>query len=223
MEESKERRIMKLITETIEDIQYITEGPEDKKSLFIEGVFMVSDECNRNGRVYPYDTLNKEVGRYITEFVNCNRAFGELGHPTGPTVNLDRVSHRIVMLEFKKNKVYGKAKILESTPMGKIAGELIREGAKLGVSSRAMGSLVEQNGKKIVQPDLMLSAVDIVADPSAPGAFVNGIMEGKEWVWNNGSWLERDLMEAKRTMKKTSTKNIEKKALRLFEDFFKKL
>jgi len=214
---------MKLITETIEEINYLVEGTDDKKSLFIEGVFMVSDEVNRNGRVYPYETLNKEVGRYITEFVDCNRAFGELGHPTGPTINLDRVSHRIVMLEFRKNKVYGKAKIMESTPMGKIAGELIREGAKLGVSSRAMGSLVEQNGKKIVQGDLMLSAVDIVADPSAPGAFVNGIMEGKEWVWNNGSWLEKDLVEAKKQLSKGSTKKIEKKALTLFEQFLRKL
>jgi hypothetical protein len=214
---------MKLITETIEDINYLVEGTGDKKSLFIEGVFMVSDEVNRNGRVYPYDTLNKEVGRYITEFVHCNRAFGELGHPSGPTVNLDRVSHRIIMLEFRKNKVYGKAKIMENTPMGKIAYELINEGAKLGVSSRAMGSLVEQNGKKIVQGDLMLSAVDIVADPSAPGAFVNGIMEGKEWVWNNGSWLEKDLIEAKNMIKKTSSKNLEKKALTLFETFIKNL
>ena len=214
---------MKLITETIEDIKYITEGTDDKKSMFIEGVFMVSDEMNRNGRVYPFDTLNKEVGRYITEFVNNNRAFGELGHPTGPTINLDRVSHRITMLEFRGSKCYGKAKIMESTPLGKITAELIREGAKLGVSSRAMGSLIEQNGKKIVQPDLMLSAIDIVADPSAPGAFVNGIMEGKEWVWNNGSWYEQDLMEAKRIIKKSSTKNLEKKALTLFENFFRKL
>jgi len=214
---------MKLITETVEDIRYITEGTDDKKNLFIEGVFMVAEECNRNGRVYPLTTLNKEVGRYINEFVDCNRAFGELGHPTGPTINLDRVSHRVVMLEFRGNKVYGKAKIMESTPMGKIAAELIREGAKLGVSSRAMGSLVEQNGKKIVQPDLMLSAVDIVADPSAPGAFVNGIMEGKEWVWNNCSWLERDLMEAKKLIRTTSSRNLEKKALTLFENFFKNL
>jgi hypothetical protein len=214
---------MKLITETIEDIKYITEGTDDKKSMFIEGVFMVSDEMNRNGRVYPFDTLNKEVGRYITEFVNNNRAFGELGHPTGPTINLDRVSHRITMLEFRGPKCYGKAKIMESTPMGKITAELIREGAKLGVSSRAMGSLIEQNGKKIVQPDLMLSAIDIVADPSAPGAFVNGIMEGKEWVWNNGSWYEQDLMEAKRIIKKSSTRNLEKKSLTLFENFFRKL
>jgi hypothetical protein len=214
---------MKLITETIEDIKYITEGTDDKKSMFIEGVFMVSDEMNRNGRVYPFDTLNKEVGRYITEFVNNNRAFGELGHPTGPTINLDRVSHRITMLEFRGPKCCGKAKIMESTPMGKITAELIREGAKLGVSSRAMGSLIEQNGKKIVQPDLMLSAIDIVADPSAPGAFVNGIMEGNEWVWNNGSWYEQDLMEAKRIIKKSSTRNLEKKALTLFENFFRKL
>jgi hypothetical protein len=214
---------MKLITETIEDIKYNTEGTDEKKSMFIEGVFMVSDEMNRNGRVYPFDTLNKEVGRYITEFVNNNRAFGELGHPTGPTINLDRVSHRITMLEFRGPKCYGKAKIMESTPMGKITAELIREGAKLGVSSRAMGSLIEQNGKKIVQPDLMLSAIDIVADPSAPGAFVNGIMEGKEWVWNNGSWYEQDLMEAKRIIKKSSTRNLEKKALTLFENFFRKL
>jgi hypothetical protein len=127
------------------------------------------------------------------------------------------------MLEFRGPKCYGKAKIMESTPMGKITAELIREGAKLGVSSRAMGSLIEQNGKKIVQPDLMLSAIDIVADPSAPGAFVNGIMEGKEWVWNNGSWYEQDLMEAKRIIKKSSTKNLEKKALTLFENFFRKL
>lgn len=214
---------MKLITETVQEVNYLTEDAGGKKNIFIEGVFMVSDELNRNGRVYPYETLNKEVGRYITEYVNCNRAFGELGHPSGPTVNLDRVSHRITMLEFNKNRVYGKAKLMESTPMGKIACELIREGAKLGVSSRAMGSLVEQNGKKIVQPDLMLAAVDIVADPSAPGAFVNGIMENKEWVWNNGSWLERDLVEAKKIITKSSTKNLEKKAVKLFEDFLKRI
>jgi hypothetical protein len=215
---------MKLITETIEDIKYITEDVDgNKKNLYIEGVFMVSDECNRNGRIYPYDTLNKEVNRYITEYVDCNRAFGELGHPTGPTVNLDRVSHRIVKLQFKENKVFGKAKLMENTPMGKIACELIREGARLGVSSRAMGSLVEQNGKKIVQPDLMLSAVDIVADPSAPGAFVNGIMENKEWVWNNGSWSERELSEAKKVMKKTSSRKLEEKAIKMFEHFMRGL
>ena len=214
---------MKLITETIEDIKYITEGTDDKKSMFIEGVFMVSDEMNRNGRVYPFDTLNKEVGRYITEFVNNNRAFGELGHPTGPTINLDRVSHRITMLEFRGPKCYGKAKIMESTPMGKITAELIREGAKLGVSSRAMGSLIEQNGKKIVQPDLMLSAIDIVADPSAPGAFVNGIMEGKEWVLDRTGWKEIDYYSARKQINEASKDEIEAVALKLFENFMSKL
>ena len=188
---------MKLITEMTEDIQIVTETIDEGKGRehFIEGVFMQSNLKNRNGRVYPRETLMNEVARYNKEYVSKNRAMGELNHPQGPTVNLDRVSHIIKELRPDGDNVYGKAKIME-TPMGKIAKNLIDEGAKLGVSSRGMGSLKQnKDGENEVQKDFMLAAVDIVADPSAPNAFVEGIMEGREWVWDNGILKEKHIAE----------------------------
>jgi len=179
---------MLLITETTEDVKFIVESNEEtgKKSHFIEGIFMQSETKNRNGRMYPKKTLMKEVSRYTKELVESKRAMGELGHPEGPTLNLERVSHLITDLKENDNNIIGKAKVLD-TPYGNIVKNLIDEGAQLGVSSRGMGSLKkEEDGTNIVQEDFMLAAVDIVADPSAPDAFVNGVMEGKEWVWENG-------------------------------------
>ena len=178
---------MKLIREEIEQVEVIVENRNGKKSLFIEGVFLQSEMKNRNGRMYPKSTLAREVGRYNENFVQKGRALGELGHPDGPTVNLDRVSHKIVSLKESGNNFIGKAKIL-STPMGKIASNLLGEGVKLGVSSRGVGSLNKTNeGYSVVGEDFTLAtAADIVADPSAPDAFVDGIMEGKDWVWDGG-------------------------------------
>ena len=178
---------MKLITEQIDDVEFIVENRNGKKSMYIEGVFLQGDIQNRNGRMYPMDTLRKEVHRYNESFVTSGRAVGELGHPEGPTVNLDRVSHKIVSLKESGSNFVGKAKIL-NTPMGVIAQNLIDEGVKLGVSSRGLGTLaVNEEGVKIVSDDFTLAtAADIVADPSAPDAFVSGIMEGKDWVWDGG-------------------------------------
>jgi hypothetical protein len=217
---------MKLITEITEDLQYITETVDEEsgqKDYYIEGVFMQSAVKNRNGRVYPTEILNEEVKRYNKEYVKKNRAMGELNHPQGPTVNLDRVSHIIKELKSEGNNILGKAKIMD-TPMGKIAKNLIDEGAKLGVSSRGMGSL-KQNKKGIneVQKDFMLAAVDIVADPSAPNAFVNGIMEGAEWVWNNGVLEQRQIECYKEIIEEAPKVDIEKVTLKLFEDFVSKL
>ena len=183
---------MKLITEEISNVKIITEGKGSKKTLHIEGVFLQGGIKNRNGRVYPIDILGKEVNRYCENFVGKGRALGELGHPDGPTVNLDRVSHKITSLVREGNNFVGKAKLL-STPMGKIASSLIGEGVTLGVSSRGVGSLKEDHtGTKVVGEDFQLAtAADIVADPSAPDAFVNGIMEGKEWIWEGGSLREQ--------------------------------
>ena len=183
---------MKLITEEAQKVKFITEGKGPEKKLFIEGIFLQGDICNRNGRMYPMQTLMKEVNRYNESFVNKGRALGELGHPEGPTVNLDRVSHKIVSLVREGSNIKGKAQLLE-TPMGKIAKSLINEGVTLGVSSRGVGSLKMTNeGHKIVGEDFMLAtAADIVADPSAPDAFVQGIMEGKEWCWEGGILRER--------------------------------
>ena len=183
---------MKLIREEIESVEVIVEGKGSKKSLYIEGVFLQGGIKNRNGRMYPVDTLAKEVTRYNENFTGKGRALGEAGHPDGPTVNLDRVSHKITMLEQRGDNFYGKAKIL-STPMGKIASSLLDEGVKLGVSSRGIGSLKEdRDGIKVVGEDFMLAtAADIVADPSAPDAFVDGIMEGKEWVWEGSILREK--------------------------------
>lgn len=215
---------MYLITETTHrDVRFLTEANEKgEKQYFIEGIFMQSDVKNRNGRVYPEPILTKEVERYNDELVQKNRAMGELGHPEGPTVNLERVSHIIKDLRIEGKNVYGKAKILE-TPMGKIAKNLLSEGCMFGVSSRGMGSLQEKNGVNYVQDDFMLATVDIVADPSAPNAFVNGIMEGKEWVWDNGIIKERQIEKYKKTIKESSRRELEENTVKIFKDFLSKL
>ena len=190
---------VKLMSEsTLQDVEYITEQNEDgKKNYKIKGVFMQADIKNKNGRVYPMEILQKEVKRYNKEFINEKRAYGELGHPEGPTVNLERASHMITALHPDGKNFIGEAKVL-STPMGEIVKSLMDEGAKLGVSSRGMGSLEQKNGANYVRDDFYLAtAADIVSDPSAPSAFVEGIMEGKEWVWTHGALLEADLVEMK--------------------------
>ena len=216
---------MKLITEQIEPVEVLTEEKDGKKNTFIKGVFLQTEITNRNGRMYRYETMAREVNKYNEEFVRRGRALGELGHPEGPTVNLDRVSHKITSLCREGNNFVGKATLL-STPMGKIAQSLLGEGVKLGVSSRGIGSLKESsNGCKMVGEDFQLAtAADIVADPSAPDAFVNGIMEGKEWVWEGGS-LREELAE--RTEKRINTlvtqNRLEEKKLSLFQDFLNNL
>jgi len=216
---------MKLITEEVSQVKFITEGKGADKKMFIEGIFLQGDICNRNGRMYPMETLSREVKRYTEAFVNKGRALGELGHPDGPTVNLDRVSHKIVSLTFEGTNCRGKAQLLE-TPMGKIAKSLISEGVCLGVSSRGVGSLKMTNeGHKIVGEDFMLAtAADIVADPSAPDAFVQGIMEGKEWVWEGGILREK---LAEQTQKRINTlvdqKRLEEHKLDLFNKFLSNL
>ena len=210
---------MKLITETIEDVQVITEGKGDSKKLYIEGVFLQSELKNRNGRMYPFSVLQKEVNRYNEEYIKTSRALGELGHPDGPTVNLDRVSHRIVSLAEDGTNFRGKAQILD-TPMGKIASSLLGEGVKLGVSSRGMGSIDKREDCNVVMDDFMLAtAADIVADPSAPDAFVNGIMEGKEWAWDNGILRETEVAKYQSYMNNATRKNLEERTLRVFEHF----
>ena len=211
---------MKLITEEISTVKFITEGKGAKKKLYIEGVFLQGDLKNRNGRIYPVDTLAKEVDRYNEAFVQKGRALGELGHPDGPTVNLDRVSHKITSLVREGNNFKGKAQLL-STPMGKIASSLIDEGVTLGVSSRGVGSLRESQGVKYVGEDFQLAtAADIVADPSAPDAFVNGIMEGKEWVWEGGTLREQLASQTKRRINTlVDQKRLEEHKLQLFNDF----
>ena len=210
---------MKLITESIEDVQVLVEESNGKKNLYIEGVFLQGDIKNRNGRVYPFSVLEREVGRYNESYVAAGRALGELGHPDGPTVNLDRVSHKIVSLKAEGSNFIGKAQIL-STPMGSIARNLLESGVKLGVSSRGMGSIEERNGANYVRDDFMLAtAADIVADPSAPDAFVNGIMEGKEWVWDNGILKEARVAKYKRYISESTRRNIEERSLKVFEDF----
>ena len=216
---------MKLITEEVQKVKFITEGKGAKKKMYIEGIFLQGDLKNRNGRMYPVSTLAKEVGRYNESFVKKGRALGELGHPEGPTVNLDRVSHRITSLRQEGKNFVGKAQLLE-TPMGKIAKSLIDEGVTLGVSSRGVGSLKEDHkGCKVVGEDFMLAtAADIVADPSAPDAFVSGIMEGKEWVWEGGILREQ---LAEKTAKKINTlvdqNKLEEHKLGLFQDFLANL
>ena len=215
---------MKLITEEVSQVKFIVEGKGNAKKMYIEGVFLQGDIKNRNGRMYPVATLSKEVNRYNEAFVNKGRALGELGHPDGPTVNLDRVSHKIVSLEQKGNNFMGKAQLLD-TPMGKITKSLIGEGVTLGVSSRGVGSLREDQGCKVVGEDFMLAtAADIVADPSAPDAFVSGIMEGKEWVWEGGILREQ---LAEKTEKRINTlvqqKALEEHKLSLFNDFLANL
>ena len=216
---------MKLITEKIEEVQYITEATENgKKNLYITGPFLVYDKPNKNNRLYTKDTLSKEVGRYNEEFVKTNRALGELGHPDTPSINLERVSHKIVSLEDSGEAFVGKAMILE-TPYGQIVKNFIDSGVNLGVSSRGMGSLVQtKEGYNLVQDDFRLAtAADIVADPSAPGAFVNGIMENKEWLFVDGRFVEADIDSAKKQIRQASRKDIEQVALTLFENFIRKL
>ena len=210
---------MKLITEQIEDVKVITEGTGDSKKLYIEGVFLQSELKNRNGRVYPFSVLEREVNRYNEEYISTKRALGELGHPDGPTVNLDRVSHRIMSLKAEGTNFMGKAQILD-TPMGRIAKSLLDEGVQLGVSSRGMGSIDKQEGVSYVRDDFMLAtAADIVADPSAPDAFVNGIMEGKEWVWDNGILKESKVAKYQRYMSESTRRNLEERTLQVFENF----
>jgi hypothetical protein len=214
---------MKLITETIEEVKMITEEKNGVKSLYIQGPFLVAEKKNRNGRMYRTETLAKEVSRYNEEYVQKNRAFGELGHPDSPSINLDRVSHLITSLKQEGNQWVGKAKILE-TPMGKIAKSLMEGGATLGVSSRGMGSLKNEGGVNVVQDDYYLAtAADIVADPSAPGAFVQGIMEGKEWVWDNGVVKEFDVNAYYNQIKGAKQKQIDEISLKIFENFLSKL
>jgi len=216
---------MKLITERIESVKYLTEATEKgKKNLYIEGTVLVAEKVNRNNRMYKMDTLRKEVKRYNEEFVKTNRALGELGHPDTPTLNLERVSHKIVSLTEDGNSFYGKALILD-TPYGNIVKNFIENDVNLGVSSRAMGSVtMTREGYNLVQDDLRLAtAADIVADPSAPGAFVNGIMEGKEWLFIEGRFVEMDIDNAKRAIRNAPQKQLESVALQLFENFIRKL
>ena len=214
---------MKLITETIENVKLITEEKNGKKLLYIEGVFLQSELKNRNGRKYPFSVLDREVKRYNEEYIQSKRALGELGHPDGPTINLDRVSHRITSLRAEGNNFIGKAQILD-TPMGNIAKNLLGEGVQLGVSSRGMGSIEKVEDCNVVADDFMLTtAADIVADPSAPDAFVNGIMEGKEWVWCNGILKETEVAKYKGIMDASARQELEEKTLKVFEDFLGKL
>ena len=207
-----------------EDVQLITEKRDDgTKEFYIRGNFMQAGVKNRNNRIYDIDVLSPAVNKYMTEYVEKNRALGELNHPSGPTVNLDRVSHIIKEMTADGNNFVGKAKIL-NTPMGKIVQNLIEEGACLGVSSRGMGSLKKNSdGINEVQKDFILFAVDIVADPSAPDAFVDGIMEGREWIWDNGILREKQIAEYERVIKESNRKNLEENALRVFTDFISKL
>ena len=217
---------MKLFTELVEEVQYITEAKENgKKDYFIEGIFLQAEIQNRNGRVYPMGVLENEVQRYMRETVDKGRAYGELGHPAGPSINLDRVSHIITELKRSGTNFIGKAKLTE-TPMGNIARGLLESGANLGVSSRAMGSLKESNGKMVVQSDLRLStAADIVADPSAPDAFVKGIMENVEWLYDsvNNTWHEQKLNETKKKIHNMSKSQLEEQRLAIFEDYIASL
>ena len=212
---------MKLIREEIEKVELITETVNGKKNLYIQGIFLQSEQVNRNGRLYPFQIMEREVKRYSKDYVDKGRALGELGHPDGPTVNLDRVSHKITELKQVGNDFVGKAQIL-STPMGKIAESLLKDGVTLGVSSRGIGSLREnQKGYKEVGEDFMLAtAADIVADPSAPDAFVSGIMEGKEWVWDGGILRERAAQFTKNAIEDlTRQRRLEEHKLELFNNF----
>jgi hypothetical protein len=216
---------MKLIRETVENVKYLTEASENgKKNLFIEGTFLVGDKINKNNRMYEMKTLRNEVSRYNEEYIKTNRALGELGHPDTPSINLERVSHKIVSLVEDGNTFYGKALILE-TPYGQIVKNFIDNDVSIGVSSRALGSVVTtREGYNLVQDDLRLAtAADIVADPSAPGAFVNGIMENKEWMFVEGHFVEADFDNAKRQIQKASSKQIEEVAFKLFENYLRKL
>lgn len=214
---------MKLIREQVQDIQYLTEEKNGQKHRYITGVFMQAEKQNRNGRVYPFQTLNREVERYNKEYVTKNRAFGELGHPDTPSINLDRVSHMITSLKPDGTNFIGKARIVD-TQMGKTVAGLLDAGANLGVSTRGVGSLKPHNGYQLVQDDFKLAtAADIVADPSAPDAFVQGIMENVDWVWENGMWTQRSLEGAKKQIQGASKHELEAVALRIFENFISKI
>lgn len=214
---------MKLISEALQEVKFMTEEVAGLKQYYISGIFMQANQKNRNGRVYPSDILEREVKRYSDTYITSNRAFGELGHPDGPTINLDRVSHMIKELYKDGDNFIGKAKIMD-TPMGKIVKNLMDEGATLGVSSRGMGSLKQSQGVNVVQSDFYLStAADIVADPSAPDAFVDGIMEGKEWIWDNGVLKESTIGEYKKIIESASSIQLEEVKIRLFSDFIQKL
>ena len=215
---------MKLITEYVEqNIETICEQKKDgSRDYFIEGVFMQSNKKNRNGRIYEKASLEKAVDKYVTEQVKTGRAVGELNHPEGPTVNLDKVSHKITDLHWQGNDVVGKASILK-TPMGKIVEGLLEGGVKLGVSSRGMGSLVQKNGASYVGDDFMLATVDIVQDPSAPSAFVNGVMEGVEWVWDNGLIRQQDIEAIETEIKRAPRKDLQEAEIRAFKNFLSKL
>ena len=214
---------MKLISEEVQNAEYLVEEVNGKKKYKIKGIFLQSDLKNRNGRVYPKEVLENEVARYNREFINKKRAFGELGHPDGPTVNLERVSHMITKLTPDGKNFIGEAKIMD-TPYGKIVKGLIDEGAQLGVSSRGMGSIIQRNGANYVKDDFYLAtAADIVADPSAPDAFVEGIMESKEWVWENGKLVERDIEAWKRQIREAKQRKLDEIKLKVFESFLGKL
>jgi len=214
---------MKLITEVTEQIHVITEGTGTNKKYYIEGVFLQGNLKNRNGRVYPMGILENEVSRYTDSLINKSRAYGELGHPDGPSINLERVSHMITKLSKEGNNFIGKAKIVE-TPYGKIVSSLLAEGAKLGVSSRGLGTLREDNGVCYVNEDFKLAtAADIVADPSAPDAFVNGIMESKEWIYESGKFREVEIERYKTAIRKASARKLEETILEQFKDFLSKL
>ncbi len=213
---------MKLITETIENIEVLTEERNGKKDYKIKGIFMQADIKNRNGRIYPVGTLAKEVKRYNEQFINKKRAFGELGHPDGPTVNLERVSHMITSLKPEGKNFIGEAKVMD-TPYGKIVKNLIDEGAQLGVSSRGMGSIQQSQGRNVVGKDFYLAtAADIVADPSAPDAFVEGIMEGKEWVWDNGILKSMEVEQYKEEIERTKREELAEVKADIFKDFLSK-
>lgn len=213
---------MKLIKEISQELKYLTEARENgKKGIFIEGIFMQTERQNRNGRIYRKGIMEKELGRY-QDLISEKRALGELGHPPNPTINLNNVSHLITSLKFEGNDVIGRAKILD-TPMGKIAQNFIEEGVRLGVSSRGLGSIKEVNGVNEVQDDFHLATVDIVADPSAPEAFVQGIMESAEWILENGVWKSVQIEQAQRTVKKASKAELAKVKLQVFESFLKSI
>ena len=214
---------MRLIAEEITDVQFLEEEKEGKKNYFIEGIFLQAELKNRNNRMYPLATLQKEVAKYNENYIQSGRALGELGHPDGPSINLDRVSHKIISLKEDGNNFIGKAKLLD-TPMGRIAKDLLGEGVKLGVSSRGMGSIRKEENCNVVMDDFMLAtAADIVADPSAPDAFVNGIMEGKEWVWDNGVLKEAKVAQIKKEIDQATLINLQERKVSAFETFLKSL
>ena len=214
---------MRLIAEEITDVQFLEEEKEGKKNYFIEGIFLQAELKNRNNRMYPLATLQKEVAKYNENYIESGRALGELGHPDGPSINLDRVSHKIISLKEDGNNFIGKAKLLD-TPMGRIAKDLLGEGVKLGVSSRGMGSIRKEENCNVVMDDFMLAtAADIVADPSAHDAFVDGIMEGKEWVWDNGVLKEAKVAQIKKEIDQATLLNLQERKVSAFETFLKSL